>query len=49
MKSFEQYRAERIEAARREAVARKIETGVVRLMGTDAKGRPLTLGTQRTI
>lgn len=42
--SFEQYCADRAARAAREIVARQIETGAVRLIGSDPSGRPLVLG-----
>lgn len=43
--AFRDARKDSAERARREAMARGLETGTLRLMGTDAKGRPVQLGT----
>ena len=43
--AFERFAAARRTTAAREELARGIESGALRLQGTDAKGLPTTLGT----
>jgi len=43
--NFEEYRERKLREKEREELARKLESGEVRLQGTDSKGRTIRLGT----